>query len=71
MNNTSNVGKPTVGMTAAARRRRRGGRSRRAKRGGGTVATVGYGFTGTGSRGLADATQYTANPPGPPGFMGK
>ena len=73
-NNTSDVGKPMTGQTAAARRRRRsnkGGRkSRRKTRGGGSIATVGYGYTGTGSRGLADATGYVANPPGPVGYMG-
>ena len=72
-NNTSDVGKPLTGQTAAARRRKskKGGRkSRRKTRGGGSIATVGYGYTGTGSRGLADATGYVANPPGPVGYMG-
>lgn len=73
-NNTSDVGKPLTGQTAAARRRskktKKGGRRRRSTRGGGSIATVGYGYTGTGSRGLADATGYVANPPGPVGYMG-
>ena len=72
-NNTSNVGKPLTGQTAAARRRKskKGGRRRRTvRRGGGSIATVGYGYTGTGSRGIADVTGYVANPPGPVGYMG-
>lgn len=74
-NNTSDVGKPLTGQTAAARRRRskKGGRKSRrrtVRRGGGSIATVGYGYTGTGARGLADATGYVANPPGPVGYMG-
>lgn len=72
-NNTSDVGKPTYGQTAAARRRKtkKGARRSRKVRGGGSIASVGYGYTGTGSRGLADATAYVANGPGPAGFMGK
>ncbi len=71
-NNTSDVGKPTTGQTAAARRRsKKGGRkSRRKTRGGGSVSTVGYGYTGTGVRGLANVTGYNSNPPGPVGYMG-
>lgn len=74
-NNTSDVGKPLTGQTAAARRRRskKGGRKSRrrtVRRGGGSIATVGYGYTGTGVRGLADPTGYVANPPGPVGYMG-
>jgi hypothetical protein len=34
-------------------------------RGGGSVANVGYGFTGDGARGLANQTAYASNlPPG-------
>lgn len=66
-NNTSDVGKP-----AGGRRKRKGGRkTRRKTRGGGSIATVGYGFTGQGVRGLGNVTSYNSNPPGPPGFMGK
>lgn len=36
---------------------------RRTMRGGGSVANVGYGFTGTGARGIADAVAYQANAP--------
>lgn len=43
--------------------RRKVSRRRRTMRGGGSVGNVGYGFTGTGSRGLADATVYQANAP--------
>lgn len=72
-NNTSDVGKPTTGQTAAARRRKtkKGARRYRKTRGGGSIATVGYGYTGTGSRGISDVTPYVANGPGPAGFMGK
>lgn len=38
---------------------------RRSMRGGGSVAGVGYGFTGDGARGLANQTAYPSNlPPG-------
>lgn len=38
---------------------------RRLTRGGGSVANVGYGFTGDGARGLANQTGYPSNlPPG-------
>jgi len=52
------------------RRRSRKGKSRRSRRtrrmrGGGSVANVGYGFTGDGARGLANQTAYPSNlPPG-------
>ena len=36
---------------------------RRTMRGGGSVAGVGYGYAGTGARGLADATPYPSNLP--------
>jgi hypothetical protein len=40
-------------------------RHRRSMRGGGSVAGVGYGFTGDGARGLANQTAYPSNlPPG-------
>lgn len=51
------------------RRRSRKGKSRRSRRktkkmrGGGSVAGVGYGFGGDGSRGLANATPYPSNLP--------
>lgn len=38
-------------------------RRRRTMRGGGSVANVGYGFTGTGARGISDAVAYQANAP--------
>jgi hypothetical protein len=45
---------------------RRGHKSRTRKmRGGGSVANVGYSFTGDGARGLANQTAYASNlPPG-------
>lgn len=49
------------------RRRSRKGKSRRSRRrtmrGGGSVSGVGYSFTGSGSRGLADFGGYESNPP--------
>ena len=39
------------------------GRRRRTMRGGGSVSGVGYSFTGSGSRGLADFGGYESNPP--------
>jgi hypothetical protein len=50
------------------RRRSRKGKSRRSRRtrrmrGGGSVAGVGYAFTGAGSHGLADHSAYTPNLP--------
>ena len=44
-------------------RRKSKGRRRRSMRGGGSVAGVGYGFAGAGSRGLADPTPYPSNLP--------
>ena len=55
--------KPTGGR----RKSRKGKKSRRTRRmrGGGSVANVGYGFTGDGARGLANQTAYASNlPPG-------
>lgn len=52
------------------RRKSKGKKSRRTRRtrrmrGGGSVANVGYGFTGDGARGLANQTAYASNlPPG-------
>jgi hypothetical protein len=54
--------KPTGG-----RRRRKSRKSRRTRRmrGGGSVAGVGYGFTGDGARGIANQSAYASNlPPG-------
>ena len=49
------------------RRSRKGKKSRRTRRrsmrGGGSVAGVGYGFTGDGARGLANQTAYPSNLP--------
>jgi len=46
-------------------RRKSKGRRRRSMRGGGSVANVGYGFTGDGARGLANHSAYPSNlPPG-------
>jgi hypothetical protein len=74
-NNTSAVGtiRPGNNLLGARRRKssKKAGRRRRStKRGGGSVSTVGYGYTGTGDRGLANVTGYNANPPGPVGYMG-
>lgn len=44
-----------------ARRRSRHTRRRRSMRGGGSVAGVGYGFTGEGARGLANQSAYSSN----------
>lgn len=59
-------------VTGGKRRKSRKGKSRRRRgtrrmRGGGSVASVGYGFTGTGARGIADAVGYPSNLP-PAGF---
>ena len=44
---------------------RRGHKGTRKMRGGGSVANVGYSFTGDGARGLANHSAYTSNlPPG-------
>lgn len=53
-------------VTGGKRRRKtRKGKSRRRRtmRGGGSVASVGYGFTGTGARGISDAVGYASNLP--------
>ena len=72
-NNTSGDGNghPTSKPSGGRRKRKGGRKTRRKTRGGGSIATVGYGFTGQGVRGLADPHAYNSNPPGPPGFMGK
>ena len=44
-------------------RRKSKGRRRRSMRGGGSVAGVGYGFDGSGARGLANANPYPSNLP--------
>jgi|688.fasta_scaffold00948_14 hypothetical protein len=69
-NNTSNVGK-TVGARRKSKKKKAGRRTRRKTRGGGSVATVGYGYVGTGSRGLADPKAYNSNPLPDGGFMSK
>ena len=51
------------GRRRSRRKSRKGGRRRRSMRGGGSVAGVGYSFTGEGSRGLADHSAYPANLP--------
>ena len=71
-NNTSNVVKPVGGRRrskrkTAGRRKKSAGRRGRTARGGGSIGTVGYGYSGSGSRGLADATGYVANPATPNG----
>ena len=83
-NNTSNVGPVRPGnnefsTTNLGGRRRKSKKSKKAgrrrktrkatKRGGGSVASVGYGFTGNGERGLANVTGYNANPMPPGGYM--
>jgi hypothetical protein len=62
-------GQPVVGSVTGGRRRSRRKASRkgrkRSMRGGGSVANVGYGFAGTGARGISDAVPYASNlPPG-------
>lgn len=54
--------KPSGGRRRRTRRKFKG-RRRRSMRGGGSVAGVGYGFAGAGSRGLADPTPYPSNLP--------
>jgi hypothetical protein len=62
--------RPTGGRRRSKTKRggkhRRGHNSRTRKmRGGGSVANVGYSFTGDGARGLANQTAYASNlPPG-------
>ena len=71
------TGAPVPEMYGGRRRRRtskksrKGGKHRRGHksrkmRGGMSVGQVGYGFTGTGAGGLADAVQYNANVGGAP-----
>lgn len=60
-------GQPVVGSVNGGRRRKsrkatKKGRKRTMK-GGGSVANVGYGFAGTGARGIADAIGYPSNLP--------
>jgi hypothetical protein len=58
---------PTGGRRRKSRKGKKAGRRtrRRSMRGGGSVANVGYGFTGDGARGLANQTGYPSNlPPG-------
>lgn len=65
-------GKPYIpdglkGGKRRSRKSRKGGKKsrRRTMRGGGSIGVVGAGFTGTGSRGIADYVPYAANvPPG-------
>jgi hypothetical protein len=48
-----------------SRKGKKSRRTRRRMRGGGSVANVGYGFTGDGARGLANQSAYASNlPPG-------
>ena len=82
-NNTSNVGPIRPGnnefsTTNLGGRRRKSKKSKKAgrrksrkftKRGGGSVSSVGYGYTGTGARGLANVTAYNSNPIPPGGLM--
>jgi hypothetical protein len=62
-------GAPYKPMGGRRRRSRKGKKSRsrrrRSMRGGGSVANVGYSFTGDGARGLANHSAYPSNlPPG-------
>jgi len=58
---------PKAGDYGGRRRRSRKGKSRRSRRrtmrGGGSVAGVGYSFTGSGARGMADHSAYPSNVP--------
>jgi hypothetical protein len=58
--------KPTGGRRRKSKgKKSRSRRTRRRMRGGGSVANVGYGFTGDGARGLANQSAYPSNlPPG-------
>jgi hypothetical protein len=56
----------TGGRRRKSKKSKKGGKRRRTMRGGATwqsIAPVGYGFTGEGSRGLADATGYASKVP--------
>lgn len=56
--------KPMGGRRRKSRKGKKSRRSRRrTMRGGGSVAGVGYGFGGDGSRGLANPTPYPSNLP--------
>jgi hypothetical protein len=60
-------GAPYKPMGGRRRRSRKSKKSRRRRtmRGGGSVANVGYSFTGDGARGLANHSAYASNlPPG-------
>lgn len=55
---------PTGGRRRKSKKSKKGGRRhRKSMKGGGSVANVGYGFTGTGARGIADAIPYPSNVP--------
>jgi hypothetical protein len=57
--------KPTGGRRRKSRKGKKSRRTRRRMRGGGSIAGVGYGFTGDGARGLANQSAYPSNlPPG-------
>lgn len=61
--------KPTGGRRRSTRTTKKGGRRHKKRtrrmRGGGSVANVGYSFTGDGARGLANHSAYPSNlPPG-------
>jgi hypothetical protein len=60
-------GAPYKPMGGRRRRKSRKGKSRRSRRrtmrGGGSVSSVGAGFTGSGSRGIADYVGYESNVP--------
>lgn len=58
---------PTGGRRRSRKSKKGGRRHRKSMKGGGSVAGVGYGFTGTGARGIADAIAYPSNLP-PSGF---
>ena len=66
-NMTSVPGGAAYKPMGGRRRKSRKGKSRRSRRrtmrGGGSVSGVGYSFTGSGSRGLADFGGYESNPP--------
>ena len=55
--------KPTGGRRRKSRKGKKSRRTRRRIRGGGSVANVGYGFTGDGARGLANQSAYPSNLP--------
>jgi hypothetical protein len=54
---------PNGGRRRRSRKSRGRKTRRRSMRGGGSVAGVGYSFTGEGSRGIADHSAYNPNPP--------